>query len=281
MNLFPIASLLLVPVLTLPAAVPAPRIETRSEALAMGGRLKVTQLDGDLTIEGWDKPEVAIRAEFHDGVFGPKASLVVKRVADGLEVSVKRPGLFPHLTFRFGHGVRCHLTLTVPRKLILAARTVDGGISLNNLEGFADLHTVDGAILLQDLAGEVQAHAVDGQIKATRLQARLKGGTVDGRIILEQVSGGLDLHTIDGRITAQDLDGWGEGISLSTVDGSIHLKLGAAKGHLEARTMDGGIRVTNPAVVLEETRKHLFRGHIPGRQQAISLKTVDGDITVE
>ena len=281
MNLYPFAPLLLVPALALPAAVPVPRLETRTEALPMGATLRVNQLDGDLTVQGWDKPEVAIRAEFHDWVFGPKARLEVKRVADGLNLEVRRPGLFPHLTLRFGHGVRCHLALMVPRKLVLAARTVDGGIDLRNLEGFADLHTVDGAIRLEDLAGEVRAHTVDGELKATRLQARLKGGTVDGRITLDQVSGGLDLQTVDGRITAQNLDGWGEGITLGTVDGSIHLKLGAAKGHLEARTMDGGIRVTHPGVVLEEAGKHRYRGHVPGRDQTISLKTVDGDITVE
>ena len=257
------AALLLVPALVMPAAQPPTRTENRQEPLAMGGKLWLSQQDGKLDIQGWDRAEVAIVAEFHDGPFGARTTLEVTRVPEGLKVEVKRPGLFPHLFFGFHRSRPCDLTLKVPRKLYLDARTVDG------------------AIRLEDLAGEVRVRAVDGNIRAERLQARIKGGTVDGDITLDQVAGGIDLHTVDGRITAQGLDGWGEGISLGTVDGSIHVRLGAAQGRLEARTSDGSIQVGNAAVLMEETRRNTFKGRIPGREQTISLKTVDGDIRID
>ena len=104
---------------------------------------------------------------------------------------------------------------------------------------------------------------------------------MDGNINLDRVAGGVDLSTVDGKITAQDLDGWGEGINLSTVDGTIAVRLGEAKGNLEARTVDGAIHASNPGLVLDESRKNVLKGHIPGRVQRIRLKTVDGRIQID
>jgi hypothetical protein len=276
-----LAALLFVPALALHSGEPTLRTETRVENLAMGSKLWVRQLDGDLEVQGWDKPQVSIEAQFHDPSFGAKAELKVRRVADGLEIEVKRPRIFPFLVVSGHRGPECRLTLMVPRQLAMEARTVDGRIRVRDLDGYADLHSVDGGIQVEDIRGEVHAHAVDGSIQASRLQARLKGGTIDGGISLEQVAGGIELRTVDGKITASGLDGWGEGIYLSTVDGSIHLRLDAAKGQLDAHCADGRIHLANQAVQVQETRGNSLKGRIPGREQSISLRTVDGEIRID
>jgi len=50
---------------------------------------------------------------------------------------------------------------------------------------------------------------------------------------------------------------------------------------LQAHTTDGTIQIGNPAVVMGEVRRDTFKGRIPGREQVISLRTVDGDIRVD
>jgi DUF4097 and DUF4098 domain-containing protein YvlB len=275
------AALLLLPALILPAGQPPVRSETRQEALAMGAKLWVKQVDGSLRVQGWDRPEVAIQADFHDSSHGAKAVLEVRRVAGGLELEIKEPKR-PHLVlFGFARGASCDLTLKVPRQLAMVARTVDGEVSVAELDGYADLHTVDGGIHLRDLRGEVRAHTVDGDIEARNLNARLSGSTVDGAITLDQVAGGISLKTVDGDITASGLDGWGEGISLTTGDGSIHLQLGAVKGNLDAATRDGRIQARLPAMQGQESRRNHLRGHLPGRDQSIRLRTGDGDIVID
>ena len=273
-----ISALLLCAASLLSAAQPT-RTETRTEPLAMGSKLWISQSDGKVDVKGWDRPEVQLVAEFITGPHQDEARLEVTRVPEGLRIEVGRRHHFRFFVFRWRREPVCNLTLMVPRKLSMDIRAVDGGISVQALEGYAGCRTVDGPISLKDISGEVHVRAVDGAITARNLRARIKGGTVDGSITLEQVEGGLDLRTVDGSIRAEGLDGWGEGISLNTVDGNISVKLGQAKGYLELRAVDGTIR--SKVAGLELTKANRLTGQIPGRDQKITLKTVDGNIDVE
>ncbi len=264
--------------LTLGAQAPS-RTLARTEPLAMGGRLWIQQVDGRVSLQGWDRPEVSLVAEFHDGSGGEKAELEVRPVGGGLEIEVRIPR--HRFTFGFHRTPVCHLTLKVPRRLNVAARSVDGDITVQDLEDYASCETVDGRIRLENLKGEAHVQAVDGSIEARNLNARIKGGTVDGNIELERVEGGIDLKTVDGRIQASTLDGWGEGIRLETVDGSIHVSLDGAMGRLEARTADGSIHHSLGRLEVQESREHLLRGRLPGREQEIRLSTVEGDIRID
>ncbi len=258
------------------------RTETRTEPLAMGAKLWVKQGDGKIDIKGWDKAEVQLVAKFEEGTNHEEAQLEVRHVAEGLEIEVKRER--NHFRFLFiGHfrTPKCHLTLMVPRKLSMDLRSVDGAISVQDLEGYAGCHTVDGNIFLRAISGDVHAKAVDGAITAQDLRARIKGGTVDGAITLDHVEGGVDLHTVDGSITARDLDGWGEGISLRTVDGNIVVRLGQAKGNLEAKAVDGRIRCQLPGLTYHGNGSNHMTGQVPGRDQQLAFRTVDGNIDIE
>jgi DUF4097 and DUF4098 domain-containing protein YvlB len=259
------------------------RTETRTEALPMGAKLWIRQGDGKVDVQGWDRAEVQLTAEFREGSNHGQAKLDVRRVAGGLEIEVERPRSKSLHFFSFGEWRQpvVNLTLKVPRKLIMDVRSVDGKIVVEDLEGFAGCHSVDGAIFLRNIKGEAHAQAVDGSILAQNLNARLKGGTVDGNISVDQVTGGMDLHTVDGNITAEHLDGWGEGLTFRTVDGTIRVKLGQAKGNLEAKSVDGTIRSKVPGLAFAGNRTNRLVGTIPGRDQKISLHSVGGAIEVE
>lgn len=256
------------------------RTETRREPLAMGAKLWVKQKDGRVEVQGWDRTEVEVVAEFRDSSRGERVELNLHRVTEGLEIELKHP-TGPHFVFGSYSSARCHLVIKVPRKLNLAIQSVDGDISVKNLEGFARCESVDGNIRLENLSGEGWVQTVDGNIEAKHLKARLKGGTVDGRIHLEEVEGGLDLHTVDGSIEARSLNGWNEGISLRTVDGNLTVALGQAKGQVEARSRSGVIRCTAANLSFQEQRNGLMRGEIPGASQEIRLHSTDGDIRIE
>jgi len=116
----------------LPAAQPA-RMETRTEALVMGAKLWISQGDGKVGVQGWDRPEVQLMAEFVPGSGRREAELEVRRVAGGLEIQVQQRRRHPFLFFGFGRFREpvCNLTLRVPRKLLLDVRSVDGDIDLD------------------------------------------------------------------------------------------------------------------------------------------------------
>jgi hypothetical protein len=268
--------LLLAAALALPASEPS-RIENRTEPLPMGSKLWIVQKDGRVDVEGWDRPEVQLVAEFRKDSTGREPTLEVTHVPEGLRIEVRRPGNDRFIVLGWYREAVCNLTLKVPRKLSTDIRAVDGGIGVQDIEGYAGCYTVDGNIHVASIRGEVHARAVDGSITARDLKARMQAETVDGSITLDLVEGGLKLATVDGAITARDLDGWGEGIAVKTVDGHIHVHLGQAKGNVEASSVDGPITNRAANLVLEGKPNHK-RGSIPGRDQTIRLTSVDGAI---
>ena len=87
-------------------------------------------------------------------------------------------------------------------------------------------------------------------------------------------------ETTNGNILAKGLNGWGEGISLTTINGSIDVSLGDASGEITAESTDGNLDIRIPEAKVLEISKRSARLQLPGRSQKISLRTTNGTITL-
>jgi DUF4097 and DUF4098 domain-containing protein YvlB len=256
-----------------------PRIETRTESLAYGGKLWVRNRNGAILVTGWDKAEVALSAEIRDSE-QRRIDLVLTHPGPDLEIETQYQQ--PLLSLGLGSVASpwCRMTLSVPRKLLGHFRTTNGPIAVDSVVGYVHCETINGDITLSGIAGEVQAETTNGNVEARGLHARIKGGTASGRIVLEDVDGQVQMETTNGFIRARNLDGWGEGISLASTNGSIDVELGRATGELLAENAYGSIRVKVPNAQVLELGKHRVRVRIPGRPQKIALTTTNGSIQV-
>lgn len=261
-----------------PPALPgATRTEKRNEPLAFKAKLWVKNRNGGIRVVGWDKEEVALVAEIRDSD-RRKVDLVVQR--RGADLDIEAVFEKPSWSFGFVQSPRCEMSLSVPRRLLGHFRTTNGPVVVSGLEGYARCETTNGDVRVRDITGEVHAETTNGTLDARSLKARLKGETTNGRILLEDVEGGLVAETTNGSIRARNLDGWGEGISLETTNGSIEIELGRAAGELMASNSNGSldIRVTGAEVM--EISKHSAHLRIPGKAQRIRLETTNGSIRV-
>lgn len=261
-----------------PASGPV-RVENRSEKLAYGAKLWVRNRNGSIKVTGWDKEEVALRAEIRDSEQRP-ITLVLQRKGADLDIEAVHPQPKISFGFSFAKSPFCQMTLSVPHKVLANFRTTNGSVSVVNLSGYARCESTNGNLTLRDIEGEVFAETTNGTIDARKLNARIKGGTTNGRILLEEVLGGIKMETTNGSITARGLDGWGEGISLETTNGSIDLDLGRASGDLLAGNTHGGLDIKVPAAQVLELSKHSAKLKIPGKAQRIVLDTTNGSIKV-
>ncbi len=146
------------------------------------------------------------------------------------------------------NDVRVDFTVRVPAGANLVARTVNGGIEARDLDGAVDLTTVNGGVKF-DTQGIGRAKTVNGSITGrvgrSDWSEALKLETVNGSITLD-LPGGTDAtveaRTVNGRIQSDlpltlieanrrslkgTLGAGGRTLSISTVNGSIHLKSGA------------------------------------------------------
>ena len=255
------------------------RVETRAARLAYGSKLWVRNRNGAIRVTGWDKQELLLTAQIRDSA-KRRIELVLARVGDDLEIEAR----YQQAPFSFLYGFvaspRCEMTLSVPYRLLAHFRTTNGAIAVTHLEGYARCETTNGDITLNQLAGEAVAETCNGSLAAKGLKCRLRGGTSNGGILLDGVEGMVKLETTNGQIQARNLDGWGEGISLESSNGSIDLQLGAASGDLLAETSNGSIEIELPGAHLLESSKHRVQLAIPGKKQRIALETTNGSIHI-
>lgn len=90
------------------------RTSVWAEPLAMGVRLWIRQMDGQVAVQGWDRSEVALVVSFHAGDGGGRAELEVRQASYGLEIAVRIPRQSDLLGLH--RAPHCQLMIKTPRR---------------------------------------------------------------------------------------------------------------------------------------------------------------------
>ena len=178
--------------------------------------------NGGIEVRGWDRPEVKLRAKVV--AMAPSAAEAGELAG---QVEVKTNGTIlatgPKGTRRSHWWVSYQLW--VPRKASLGLRSVNGGISVQEVAGAVEFETTNGGISLDAVAGHVQGRTTNG---------------------------GLDIRLAG--------TGWtGEGLDVTTTNGGVTLALPADyNARIETGTTNGGLDVDFPVTLQGRIdRKHL------------------------
>jgi hypothetical protein len=143
------------------------------------------------------------------------------------------------------NDVEVEFTVRVPEGVHFAGRTVNGGISA------------------EDLGGDVLATTVNGSVRASG-KGVVRGETVNG-----------SLHARLGRAD------WKGDLSYSTVNGSITVELPAdASAEVSASTVNGGIEADFPLQVKGKWGPKSARGTLGSGGRSLDLETVNGAIRI-
>jgi hypothetical protein len=119
--------------------------ETRTLPLASGSKLKVTNVNGFIRVEAWDREEVQFTGEFKPSSKDEQVKVILEPGDHKLEIRgeyPKRKGW----NFGFYRGPECQMTLKVPHKVMPTLESVNGEITLSGTSGAAAIETVNGAI---------------------------------------------------------------------------------------------------------------------------------------
>ena len=234
--------------LALPATA-AERTLTETFDLGEKGRVRLSNINGDVTIEGWDESVVEVRAEIssrsRDSVERTKVDF--DHEGSTLDIEVDLPNarggwLGSH------DGATVEFWLKVPRSVRLD-----------------DLSLVNGSLEIRNVQGDIEASLVNGGLDATGLRGNAELSTVNG--------------SIDVRFDR--LDGT-QRIEIDSVNGSIDLFLpGDVDAEVTADTVHGrisndfGLEVDKSGWVGQE-----LRGKLGSGSARISLDNVNGSIDI-
>lgn len=247
--------------------------------------VRVTTFDGSIRIQAWDKPGVLIEIEKRGPTRESVNALQITSTQDGnvIELEVKRArtesfrGLSMHRTPSAG------LIVSVPRHANIRARSGDGSIHVESVEGKLDLRTGDGSIRATDVSGDLTFQTGDGSVTVDKVDGRLGIDTGDGSVSVSGKLASLKLHTGDGSVVlrADSSSAMTDDWDINTGDGSVSVYLPESFGsELDARTGDGTVHSDLTSFVADgtENSRRRLRGKIGAGGKLFRIRTGDGTI---
>jgi len=221
--------------MTIQPSTPAPATETRTFALQSGGRLRIINVNGDISISAWDKDEVALTASFKSNSKGEHVRLDVDSDVDLLELIAKIN------ENNVSKPASCDMELKVPSRVLSNINTVNGTITLNAIAGKNLTNSVNGDIVLKNINGTINASVVNGEITGSvqNIEDNLNLSAVNGDIKVELLKpkGNLHASSVHGSVKipsgVKNVITLNNGKNITTkFDGNANMKFGTVNGSI-------------------------------------------------
>ena len=220
--------------------------------LNANGKVSVSNVNGSITIETWDNPQVRLEAV--------KTADTKERLSEvEIKIEARQDSFSVETNYdnwkRDGKGWRNHGKLQVEFKLTVPRTAV-----------LDEIETVNGSITISNAANTTKASAVNGEVRATNLR------------------GTANLSTVNGTVEADfDQLQTGSRISLNTVNGTVNLMIPSdANATVKADTVNGSISndFGLPVRKGKYVGKDLY-GKIGSGDVQIKLNSVNGGLSVK
>ncbi|HEU4522049.1 MAG TPA: DUF4097 family beta strand repeat-containing protein [Thermoanaerobaculia bacterium] len=223
---------------------------TRTLNVRPGTSFEIENVNGSITISGWDQPQVRIyalkkvRGNGEAAAQAMKALRVEVRQTDrSISIETIYPkksdlGIFDYL---WGKEVNASVKyeIQVPRSMNISADTVNGGIRVTDISGEIELDTTNGKIGVENCSGSVEASTTNGGIDVELLS----------------VAHGKDMsfETTNGRITLAVPANLAADINASTTNGSVRSDLPLTMSRMSRTSIRGTLNGGGPEIKLRTT----------------------------
>jgi DUF4097 and DUF4098 domain-containing protein YvlB len=225
----------------------------RTVDAAKDGHVEVSNISGEITIEGWNQNKVEVTGTIGRDV----EELIVERDGDEVLIKVKLPR-------GSSSASDADLHIKVPEGSSINVGTVSADIDVTNVNGEQSLHTVSGNLTTESRGEDVSAESVSGDVDVSgdnsdnEVEANTVSGDVTikgvaGEVVGESVSGDVevvggsfdraDLNTVNGEINFVGALRKGGRLSIETVNGSVDVEfIGDVSARIDIETFNGSIR---------------------------------------
>ncbi len=168
--------------------------ETKTFAVSGSPSVTLNTFDGQVTVHGWDKAEVAYTATKTANDEGTLKEISIQSQQQGEAVSITA-------TNNEQHDGSVNFDVYVPRQSTLHVSSGDGALNLEGVKGQITLRSGDGPIEVSNGGGQLQVNTGDGLIKVIRFEGQVDARTGDGAIALDGNFNAVSARTGDGTIS--------------------------------------------------------------------------------
>jgi hypothetical protein len=186
------------------------------ESTVSGGSITVDgKRNGGIRVKGENRSDILVRACIQTwGATAEEAAQIARSIRIETGGTIRAEGVSEE------NGWSVSYQILVPRSTNLNLKTMNGGISISDVEGTIEFEAKNGGIHLSNLAGDVKGRTTNGG-----LHIELAGNT------------------------------WrGSGIDVETTNGGVHLSMSETyAARFETRTVNGGFKSEIAALQSEKT----------------------------
>jgi DUF4097 and DUF4098 domain-containing protein YvlB len=203
------------------------------------GRLRISNVSGDISITAWDRREVDVQGELGTGV----ERVDVNAQGDGVEVRV----ILKDRDWQHSNGWRdgeARLQIKVPATVELDASTVSGSIRASGMRGEQRLKSVSGDIRSDGVGTDVNATTVSGRVELTGTgkEAHVRATSVSGDVRLNRMSGDIEARSTSGSVDVDAIDA--SDVRVGVVSGSLSLRGSLSReADVDLNAVSGRVRV--------------------------------------
>lgn len=237
------------------------------QPMASGGLFVANTEFGDVHISGEQTDRcrvtacISVQAETEEQAveIANKIEVTLVPAPHGIEVVINKPEQNP----RYSSGVE--LTVHLPFRVDVDARTSFGKVVLADIQGNAKIHTSFGNISVERMTGPLKLNTSHGEIRCSEIQ-----------------SGRLDLETSFGNITVSGLRSEEPLTAIAnTSHGNIDFACPAEfGGQVEMSTSFGKIRTEKAITVKGDSSEEQLKGTIGSGPGSLTLRTSFGNINL-
>jgi hypothetical protein len=239
--------------------------------LKAGAEVRLSNVNGGVTFEAWDRGEVRIEAEKQVRAGNDETArkvmaqikIEVTPGPAGLRIDTRVPshenGLFDGL---LGQGVSAGVSykVHVPRQVSVDVEDSNGAVQLTGTRGNAHLQTSNGGVTVHQVEGTLRLKSTNGGIGVAGSAGTLTAETTNGGIQAELT-----------RLAAGDL-------RLETSNGGVTLRLPrGARFSVDAETSNGSI-ASDFQVPGEKQGRHSLKGDVNGGGGKLYIRTSNGGV---
>jgi len=243
-----------VPVISEPTAVSAGFEESerfdKSYPLNEGGRVRVSNINGSITVQTWDRNEVSISAvKTSDNKEALKlVDIDVDAQPDSISVETHHGEMYNGKVWNKDRLVVVDFTLNVPRGAVLSGiETVNGSVKITGSSKFTKASAVNGSVRATELRGSADLSTVNGELIGEFAEidptSKIGASTVNGSVRL-QVPGDADLTVKADSVNGDISNSFGLPVRKGKYVGrDMYGKIGSGAGVVKLESVNGGLQL--------------------------------------
>lgn len=241
----------------------------KTEALAVNGKLYLSNVSGQIEIATWKNAQVKIealktsKASSLDKAKENAALVTIEVTKEGDLVRVETK--YPKRRGGFWGGdsisVSVDYKVWVPDEAAVELHSVSGDVRVAALGGKAKIGCVSGNVDLLGAAG-AEVDLVSGELTVENIAGDAYLKTVSGNIEATRIKGSVEVEAVSGDIDLQDVSE-AQTVDAKSVSGNI-VYVGRIKagGRYELKAHSGDVRMTLPADSAFDFEANTFSGDI-------------------